>query len=191
MGQALKLQGVILLLIVGAMWLEEAVDLSVFGGALDRLGIQPRNPNWLWGILLAPFLHGGFAHLMANTPPFLVLGWLVMLRRLRDFFVVALTAMLVGGAGVWVLGAPGSVHIGASGVVFGFLGYLLLRGYFERSFTAILLAVVVAVVYGGALWGLLPTQPGVSWEGHLFGFLGGGGAARLLRRPQPLARGRV
>jgi membrane associated rhomboid family serine protease len=119
---------------------------------------------------------------VANTLPFVFLGWLVMLRRMADFFVVSAFAILVGGLGVWLFGGPNTLHIGASGVVFGFLGYLLLRGYFERSFTSILLAVVVGVLYGGALWGVLPSEPGISWQGHLFGFIGGGGAARTLAR---------
>lgn len=180
----LKAQASILLVLVGLLWGLEVVDSVALGGALDGLGIRPRvAPQGLWGILAAPFLHAGFGHLLANTGPLVALGWLTMLRAIRDFFVVAVVGTLVSGLGVWLFGAPGTVHIGASGVVFAFIGYLLARGYFERSLAAIVLALVVAVTYGGALWGLLPVGGrGISWEGHLFGFLGGGVAARLLSR---------
>jgi membrane associated rhomboid family serine protease len=177
-----KAQLVILLGFVVLIWVLELIDLLLFRGALDALGVRPRTPGGLWGILFAPFLHGGLAHLLANTLPFLTLGWLVMLRRTSDFFVVTALAMLCGGFGVWLVGRPNTVHIGASSLVFGYLGYLLLRGYFERSVVSILLSIFVGVLYGGALGGLLPTQPGVSWQGHLFGFAGGVGAARALTR---------
>jgi membrane associated rhomboid family serine protease len=102
-----------------------------------------------------------------------------MLRRTSDFFVVSAIAMLVGGLGTWLFGAP-ALHIGASGVIFGYLGFLLLRGYFERKFASILFSVFVGILYGSLIWGVLPGQPGISWEGHLFGFLGGVLAAKLL-----------
>jgi len=175
-----KTQVQILAVCVVLMWGVEIVDLVVFRGRLDLLGVRPRNLQGLWGIPLMPLLHSGWGHLMANTLPFATLGWLVMVRRIRDFFVVTAIATLVGGLGVWLLGGHNTVHIGASGVVFGYLGYLLLRGYFERSLMASAIAIAVALAYGGLLWGVLPGQRGVSWEGHLFGFIGGGIAAYLL-----------
>jgi membrane associated rhomboid family serine protease len=174
-----RLQASVLLWFLAILWVLELLDVSVLGRSLDRFGIRPRTIDGLWGILFAPFLHGGLPHLMANTIPLIFLGWLVMLRGLGQFFAVSALVMLVGGLGVWLFGQPGSIHIGASGLIFGYLGYLLLRGYFERSFTAILIAVVVGLLYGGALWGVLPSRPGISWEGHLFGFLGGALAARV------------
>jgi membrane associated rhomboid family serine protease len=170
----------ILLVCLALVWLIELADHLLFGQTLDRLGIRPRSLQGLWGIPLAPLLHGGWAHLMANTVPFLVLAWLVMLRRTRDFFIVTPLVIVLGGLGVWLIAAAGTVHIGASGLIFGYVGYLLARGYFERSFGSILLALVVAVLYGGVLWGVLPGQRGISWEGHLAGFLAGVLAARLL-----------
>ncbi|QUY41890.1 rhomboid family intramembrane serine protease [Acaryochloris marina] len=149
-------------------------------GFLIQFGIQPRTLVGLRGILFAPFLHGNFRHLLANTAPFLVLGGLVMVRRIMDFFSVSLIVMVVGGLGTWLIGGQNTVHIGASGLVFGYLGYLLFRGYFERSWPAITLSVFVAIVYGSMLFGLLPTMPHISWEGHLFGFIGGGMAAKWL-----------
>ena len=178
LARELKTQGTILGGFVAIIWVLEFVDVFL-GGALNRYGILPRNLIGLRGILFAPFLHGNFAHLIANTIPFLTLGWFVMLRETSDFFVVTGITMLVSGLGVWLIGSSG-LHIGASGVVFGYLGFLLARGYFERNIPSILLSVIVGFLYGGAIWGVLPTQPGVSWEGHLFGFVGGVIAARFL-----------
>ncbi len=177
---ALTTQLIILFVLIAIAWAAELADLFFFRRSLDALGIRPRTVPGLWGILFAPFLHGGLAHLAANTGPFLVLGWLTMLRSISDFVVVTLMAMLIGGLGVWLIAPSNSIHIGASGIVFGYLGYLLLRGYFERSFGAIAVALLVGLVYGGALWGLLPLRYGISWQGHLFGFLAGAAAARLL-----------
>ncbi|NJP08201.1 MAG: rhomboid family intramembrane serine protease [Leptolyngbyaceae cyanobacterium RU_5_1] len=148
-------------------------------GGLDQYGIIPRNLIGLRGILFAPFLHSGLGHLIGNTLPFITLGWIIMLRETSDFFVVSIISALVSGLGTWLFGAPG-VHIGASGVIFGYLGYLLLRGYFERSAIAIAVSLFVGVLYGSLIGGLLPFQNGISWEGHLFGFLGGIVSARLL-----------
>ncbi|AFZ14284.1 Peptidase S54, rhomboid domain protein [Crinalium epipsammum PCC 9333] len=167
---------------IAIMWILEIIDLFFLRGRLNAYGIRPHTIIGLRGILFAPFLHGGLGHLIANTIPFLTLGWLIMLRETSDFFIVTAITTLVSGLGVWLFGNPYSVHIGASGVVFGYLGFLLLRGYFERSFIAIALSLIVGFFYGGVIWGILPTQRGISWEGHLFGFIGGVLAARLLSR---------
>ena len=158
----------------------ESVDWLLLDGALDDYGIRPREQTGLYGILFAPFLHIGFGHVTANTVPFLLLGSLVVLRRTSDFFLASAVIIVISGLGVWLTGPAQSVHVGASGLVFGYLGFLLLRGFFERSLVAILVAIVVGAVYAGALPGLLPGQPGISWQGHLFGFAGGVLAARML-----------
>lgn len=176
--QEFRLQIIILTLFVGIFWSVEIVD-TILRGSLDQFGIVPRNLIGLRGILFAPFLHANFRHLIANTVPFVTLGWLVMLRHTSDFFVVTAISMLVGGMGTWLIGAPG-FHIGASGVIFGYLGFLLSRGYFERKISSMLLSIMIGLLYGGLLWGVLPNQPGVSWEGHLFGFIGGSIAAKIL-----------
>jgi len=186
--QEIKAQVLILGGFVGLMWILEIIDAPLGGagrwcGGLNQFGIFPRQISGLRGILFAPFLHGGFAHLIANTVPFVTLGWLVMLRRTADFWVVTVIAMLIGGLGTWLFGTPGC-HIGASGVIFGYLGYLISRGYFERRLGSALFSIVVLVVYGGLLWGVLPLQVGISWEGHLFGFIGGVIAAKLLATPR-------
>lgn len=177
-----KAQVIILGTIVVLMWGLEILD-TFLGGALNRFGILPRTFVGLRGILFAPFLHGNFPHLIANTAPFLVLGWLVMLRRTSDFFGVSAIVMLIGGLGTWLFGSL-AFHIGASGVIFGYLGFLLSRGYFERRFGSILFSLVVGLLYGGLIWGVLPGQPGISWEGHLFGFIGGIVAAKMLAEPR-------
>lgn len=182
--QMMTLGGFLLL-----FWVLEILDWLIFDGALNRLGVQPRTVIGLRGILLAPFLHGNFAHLIANTLPFLVLGWFVIVQSVRDFWLVTGVTAVISGLGIWLFGRTNSVHIGASGLVFGYFGFLLLRGYFERSLRAILWAVVVVLLYGGMLWGVLPLQMGVSWQAHLFGFIGGGVAAYWrTRQPQDLER---
>jgi membrane associated rhomboid family serine protease len=169
------------------LWGIEAYD-QVTGQWLDADGIVPRSVDGLDGIAWAPLLHGSWAHLIANTLPFLVFGFLVMAHGIGRFVVVTAVIWLVGGLGVWLTGAPGTVHIGMSGVIFGWLAYLLVRGFFARSGRQILLAVVLFFLWGGILLGVLPGQPGVSWQGHLFGALAGVLAAWLVAR-RATARG--
>ena len=178
----LKLHAYLLATLLLTMWALEIADVFVLGGALDAFGIRPRDREGLPGILFAPFLHGGFGHLMANTVPYLIFGWLILLHGFRDFFTVLLLSIVVAGLGTWLIGAENSVHIGASGEVFAFFGFLLLRGWFHRSFGSILLSVAIFLAYGGLLFGVLPNQPHISWEGHLFGFLAGGAAAWALAK---------
>ena len=165
---------------VSAVWVAFGVNM-LLGGALLRFGIVPRTGDGLIGIVAAPFLHANLAHLTANTVSFLLFGWLVMLRDRRHFGVVTLMALLGSGLLSWTLGAPGSVHIGASGVVFGYFGFLLLAGFYARSAGSILLSLAVAVLWGGTVFGVLPGTPGISWQGHLGGFIGGVLAARRFR----------
>ncbi len=172
---------------LGVMWAQEVVDQVVFGARLDAFGIHPRTLWGLVGIPLAPWLHVGFGHLVANSLPFLVLGWFVMLRGVRQFFGVSLVITLLGGAAVWLLGR-GNVHLGASGLIFGYLGFLLLRGWFDRTFWGVLGSLAVLGLYGGMVWGVLPSHPGVSWESHLFGFAAGVFAAWLTRSRRAPAR---
>lgn len=167
---------------VALIWMIEIVDVFLFRGGLNSYGVRPRSLDGLEGILFMPFLHGSFAHLAANTLPFVTFGWLIMLQEISDFFVVSAVTMLVSGLGVWLIGTPNSVHIGASGLIFGYFGFLMLRGYFERSFTSILVSLIVGFFYGSLIWGVLPSQPGVSWQAHFFGFVGGVLAAQFLGR---------
>ncbi len=169
----------IVVVVVAVLWLVELLDVLVFDDSLERQGIQPRELDGLDGVLWAPFLHDDFAHLAANTLPLMVLAALVMARSVPRWFRVSLVVVLVGGFATWLMARSGN-HVGASGVVFGYLGYLLAAGFFERSLRSVALGVLVAVMYGGLLWGVLPTTPGVSFEGHLFGLLAGVAAAPMV-----------
>ncbi len=166
---------------LATFWAAFAVNL-VTDGALIQYGVIPRTTTGLRGILFAPFIHGSLNHLVTNSLPFLVLGWLVILRNARHFIPVTLLSMLGAGLMAWLVGAPGSVHVGASGVVFGYLGFLMLSGWFARSFASIALSIGVTVAWGGLVFGVMPGQPGISWQAHLGGFLGGVLAARWLGR---------
>jgi membrane associated rhomboid family serine protease len=171
-----------MLLFTGLLYVVEAAD-TVTGGALDAEGgIEPRELDGLDGVLFAPLLHGGWAHLIANTVPFLVFGFLAMAGGIRQFVVVTATIWLLGGLAVWLLGPADTNHIGASGVIFGWFVFLLARGFYARSGKQILLAVGLFLIWGGVLWGVLPGDPDVSWQGHLFGALAGLLAARLAGR---------
>jgi len=165
---------------LAAMWVSEIIDLPL-DGRLDRFGIRPRRFDGIDGIVFSPFLHGGFGHLIANTLPFALLGVAIALGSTRRFLIVTAIVALVGGVGTWLTGSGSSVIIGASGLVFGYLTYLVSRGIFARNLAYLAGGVVVLMVYGGVLWGLLP-RPGISWQGHLFGAVGGIVAARALHR---------
>ncbi|NDJ18066.1 rhomboid family intramembrane serine protease [Myxacorys almedinensis] len=164
--------------LVGVMWLIRVAD-GILPGTANIYGIIPRTSIGVRGILFSPFLHGSYQHLISNTIPFIMLGWFVMLRSVREFFAVSAIVLLASGIGVWLFGSPG-IHVGASGVVFGYFGFLLSRAYFERSALSIALSLAVGLIYGSLIWGVLPTQLGISWEGHLFGFVGGVFAAKWL-----------
>ncbi len=154
------------------LWLVHLVNVAVFHGSLIRWGIQPRTVQGLPGILVHPFLHASWQHLLSNTIGFLLLGGMVMLREPRDFWTVSGLSLVIGGVGIWLFGRPGP-HIGASGIVFGYFGYLLLTGWFDRRVGAIILSILTFLFWGRLLFGLSPFQRGISWEGHLFGLLGG------------------
>jgi membrane associated rhomboid family serine protease len=160
------------------IWVVELVNL-LLGHRLNLFGIHPRTVAGLPGIVLSPFLHTGIGHVLLNTIPLVILGWLVILRGPRVFLEVSLLIIVVSGVGVWLFGRS-AYHVGASGLIFGYFGYLVARGWYERSLSSILIALVTIVLYGGILLGVLPFRAGVSWEAHLFGLLGGILAARLV-----------
>ena len=155
-----------------AMWVVEIHDLIHPASTLDNYGIAPDKPHGLIGIFTAPFLHGNVAHLVSNTFPLLILGTLILYNSVEEFWIATLLSMLIGGFGVWAFGQPESNHIGASGVVFGYIGFLLLKGFIEGSNSARIAAVVLCFYGANMMYGFLPAT-GVSWEGHLFGFIGG------------------
>ena len=174
---------VVIAAMVILMWLVETID--VVAGDIDEAGIHPRDADGLFGIVASPFLHAGFGHLIGNTVPFLVLGAAIAVGGLlRTAAVVGIVA-LVGGLGTWLTAPSSTVVIGASGLVFGFATYLAARGAYSRQPWHIAGGLAVLVIYGWTLLvGLVPT-PGVSWQGHLFGAVGGVVAARVLHRAQP------
>ena len=176
--------------LVAAMWALEAVD-AIAGQRLDRYGIEPRDGDGLVGVAAAPFLHDGFGHLAANTVPFAAMGLVIALRGALRLAAVTAVVMLVGGLGTWLVAPAGTLHVGASGVVFGFATYLLTRGVFNSSLVELAIGAVVGLVWGGVLLGGLVPQEGISWQGHLFGAIGGVVAARVLadRRELSLSAG--
>ena len=158
--------------IVASFWLVAIANVSFFSGSLLRFGVTPRTTFGLIGVLAHPFLHLGVAHLFLNSIGFLLLGGLVILREQRDFWIATILGTVLGGMGVWLMGRS-TVHVGASGVIFAYFGYLVTTGWYDRRFGAILLSVLVILIWGSMVFGLFPTQAGVSWEMHLFGFLTG------------------
>ena len=170
----------LLVALIAVMWAVEVVDLVA--GDLDSAGIRPRDADGLVGVAAAPFLHGGFGHLIGNTIPFVVLGAAIALGGLARIAAVTAIVAVVGGLGTWLTAPAGTIHIGASGLVFGFAAYLVARGAYSRRPLHVVGGLAVLAVFGTTLLsGLVPT-PGVSWQGHLFGAVGGLVAARLLDR---------
>jgi membrane associated rhomboid family serine protease len=169
-------------LVVGmaaVMWVVEVVD-TIDKHRLDSWGIEPRDVEGLRGVVAAPFLHAGFDHLISNTIPFVVLGLLIALSGIARVALVTAIVALVGGLGTWVFAPENTIHIGASGVVFGYASYLISRGVFNKSLMELAIGALVLAVWGGALLTSLVPQEGVSWQGHLFGAIGGVIAARVL-----------
>ena len=177
----------LMLVLTGVLYIAEFVD-QLTALRLDDDGIMPRTLDGLDGILWAPLLHAGWPHLLANTVPFLVFGFLAMAGGFRQFVVVTAMIWLLGGLGVWLIGPANTSTIGASGLIFGWLVFLLARGFFARSGRQILLAVALFVIWGGILFGILPGQAGISWQAHLFGAVAGLLAARLVARADRRSR---
>lgn len=192
-----KTGGATILTFVALLYLVEVVD-QLSGHALDRNGIRPLETDGLSGIVFAPLLHADWAHLLANTVPALVLGFLVTLTGMARFVWATAIIWIVGGLGTWLIGNIGGCpletnHIGASGLIFGWLSFLLVFGWLTRHPWQIVTGLVVLFVYGGILWGAVPILDrcgGVSWQGHLCGAAAGLLAAYWLSRPEREARSR-
>jgi membrane associated rhomboid family serine protease len=167
--------------LAAVMWVLEVIDQVFSGADLDQYGIRPHDaPDGLLGIAAAPFLHAGFGHLIGNTVPFLVLGAMIALSGIARVASTTVIVALVGGLGVWLFAPTGTDHIGASGIVFGYAAYLIARGFFSRNMLHLAVGVFVIAIYGTTLlFGLAP-RDGISWQGHLFGAVGGVVAAWLL-----------
>jgi membrane associated rhomboid family serine protease len=178
--ESLRARAVVLAVFAGLMWVVRGIDtLLPHGLSAAGVGIVPRTWDGLWNIPISPFIHEDLDHLLSNTIPLLVLGALILVRGLSEFMFVLFVTMFVSGFGTWLFGEGNAQHIGASGIVFGFFGYLVFRIAFDRKITTGLIALAVAIAYGSAMtWSLIPEEH-ISWSGHFFGFIGGFVAARL------------
>lgn len=179
-GERAKTAAAIMFIWVGLLWLIECVD-AMTHHALDTFGIMPRQIGELRDVIPAAFVHFGFDHVAANSLPLLVLGFLAALRGTSRLLGVVFVIVMTSGGGVWLVAPAHTNTAGASGVVFGLFGYLLIRGFVDRRLIDIAVGLIVAVAYGSILWGVLPTAQGVSWQGHLFGLVGGVVGAFLFR----------
>ncbi len=141
--------------------------------SVNSFGIAPRTMAGLPGIILAPFLHHDLIHIAENSAGLLVLGFFMILLEPRGLFYKVVPIIILGGAGTWLIGRADSVHLGASGLIFGMLGYLIAAGLFRRDLKSVLISVIVLLFYGGMIFGVLPSIPSVSWESHLCGFISG------------------
>ncbi len=160
----------LILYFAGFLWVVHFIGLII---PMDGLGIIPRELSGLPGILFAPFIHADFSHLIANTFSLVILGFILASTEDNGIISILLAVMLLGGLGTWVIGRGGTIHIGASGVIYGILGYLLARGYFRKDFKSVIISLIVFFAYGGMIFGVLPSVPGMSWESHLCGFCAG------------------
>lgn len=181
--------GVLTLAFVALLYVVEAINSADHGKLSLDDGVHPREVSGLWGILWAPALHASWSHLAGNTLPVLLLGFLTLLSGIGRGLAVTAVVWVVAGLGQWLTGGSHSSHIGASVLIFGWLAYLLVRGLFNRSLWQIVLGLALLAAYGSVLWGVLPGQPGISWQGHLFGAIGGVLAAAMFaparNKPKP------
>jgi membrane associated rhomboid family serine protease len=161
-----------ILALTAACWLVFALNSLIWHGHLDQHGIIPRHLAGLTGIIWAPFLHASFQHLAANTVPLLVLGAIVCARGKGEFVVVTIGGILLGGGLTWLF-ARNAIHIGASGLIFCYFGYVASLAWFNRTFGTLCLSVLCILGYGGLIKGILPTLAGISWESHLAGLVAG------------------
>ena len=167
-----------LLAFVGVVWAVSLIGLFVLPKLTYELGLMPRRWDGLIGIVGMPFVHGSVTHLLANTLPLLFFGAMLVGRSVGYFYLVTAIIAVLGGAALWLFGRS-ALHIGASGVVFGLFGFLVVRGLYERRLSSIAIAALVTIVYGGMIFGVLPRGDHVSWEAHLFGLLAGVVLARV------------
>ncbi|MDX1572017.1 MAG: rhomboid family intramembrane serine protease [Xanthomonadales bacterium] len=177
--ETVAVAAVFLLIALLIAWVLESID-ALIGHRLDRLGIRPRTYSGLLGILAAPLLHSGFGHLAANTVPLFILGCLIAFSDPEVLLLVTIMGWILSGFGAWLLGSSKSRHLGASGLVFAYFGFLLAFGVTRQSPLAIAIAAVAVVLYGGMIWGLVPFREGRSWQSHFFGFASGVACAVFL-----------
>jgi membrane associated rhomboid family serine protease len=168
---------------IAVIWGVEVAN-TLMDHRLSEFGIVPRTTEGLRGIPLWPFLHAGFGHVISNTLPMAVLGGVIAIQGRNTLLKVSAIVVVVSGAGVWVFARPG-IHVGASGLVFGYFGYLVARGWYQRSLSSVAVAILVVFFYGGLIFGIVPSLGFVSWEGHMFGLMAGILAAKIIDEKKP------
>ena len=171
--------------LVGMMWLVQLAQM-LWPGNFGQFGIYPRQTSGLLGIPIAPWIHHGWWHLVGNSIPFLVLGFLLQLNSRRIFWKVTAFLVLLSGTGTWLIGSSG-YHAGASGLVLGYWSFLLADAYFSRSIKAGLIAAVVFMLYGGLLFTFFDFRAHISWAGHASGMLAGVLAASVLNKTKRIS----
>ena len=174
-------------LYVLSIWVVFIINAIVFGGNLLYMGIHPLDVPSLPFIFTSPLLHGNLEHILGNTVPGAIFAFLVGYSGKRVFWEVTAFVVIIGGLGTWLFGGIGTNHVGASGLVYGWLAYLIVRGFFNRSGQQIALGVILGFLYSGLVWGMFPGNPGVSWQAHLFGAIGGAAAAMIITSDDPPA----
>ncbi|GAA3578853.1 rhomboid family intramembrane serine protease [Microlunatus spumicola] len=178
---------VVMAVLLAGLWVLEGLD-QLSGNALDSYGIHAREVDGLPEIFTAPLLHAGWEHLAGNSVPFFAFGLLVLLGGVARWAVSTLVSVVSSGLTAWLLTPAGTIVLGASGLIFGWLTYLLVRGLWSRRPGQVVLALVILFLYGGLLWGVLPGAAGISWQAHLGGAVGGVVAAWLLHRDDATRR---
>jgi membrane associated rhomboid family serine protease len=170
-----------IIVLTALCWVVFLFNNLILGGQFDQYGIRPRQIDSLPGVVFAPFLHGSYTHLAANTVPLLILGAIICGRSRGQFVMVTVAGILLGGGLTWLF-ARSACHIGASGLIFCYFGYLASLAYFNRTLGTLLLSVVCILGYGGMIRGIVPTSAGISWESHLAGLVAGIAVASLMAK---------
>ncbi|MFT5760807.1 MAG: membrane associated rhomboid family serine protease [Alteromonadaceae bacterium] len=173
-------QAKVVIWIAAVVTIVEILNLFL-GRSLNVFGLMPREINGLVGIVIAPFLHGSLMHYMSNIVPLCIFSFLLLQHGVVRFNLVTFVCIVVSGLLVWMFGRT-AIHVGASGLIYGYFGYLLLAGWLSRELKLILISLFIGVGYGGLVFGILPSNPYISWEGHLFGFVSGLGCALIWGR---------
>ncbi len=169
--------------VTASIWIIFILNKIFFFTDFNQFGIRPRTVNGLLGIFFSPFLHLNWVHLISNTIPLLILTFVILQFYNKLYVRVSIFSIIAGGFAVWLFGRSETNHIGASGLIFAYIGFLLFSGIFRRSVKSIIIAVIIIILYGGALLqGIIPGQEGISWEGHLFGAIAGALAAWIYRK---------
>jgi membrane associated rhomboid family serine protease len=166
-------QGLLMFQLLAAVWVIFAINNLGLGGRLNRCGLRPRRWEGLFGILYMPFLHSSWSHLWANSLVYVVFAAFILAFNPGDFLVVTIAIMLMSGLGVWLFARPNTIHVGASGVIFGYMGFCVALAYVVKNPVTAIIFIATIFFYANRIWLLFPIRKGMSWEGHLFGFASG------------------